>query len=139
MAKYTWTQHTPGHIAIPEMDKGKAKMFVPDPADVKAASETNAQHDAAMRRALKQTMQAQNKAKNLIVPEAILDAQVAAAKIAPKVRVPITTAIVKDTVLSFEEEYELPEDNEQIKNYVASGYLKAVEKPAAPAANTETK
>jgi hypothetical protein len=139
MAKYKWTQHTPGHIAIPVIEKGKVKMNVPDAADVKAATEANAQHDTMMRKALKQTMKAQNKTKGITLPEVILDAQVAAARIAPKMRVPLETPVVNDTMLVFEHEYDLPADDDQVKNYVALGHLQAVEVAVAPVTTTETK
>jgi|GEM_PF-3219365 len=134
MPNYIWTEHTPGHIAVPVMEKGKVKMIVPDDAEVKAASEANARHDAAMRRALKAEILASNKAKRLNVPAGIVDAQVAAAKIGQKVRVPVARPEVTDVVMSINGVYDLPADNEQVMNYVKLGYLKPVDTTEAVAA-----
>lgn len=131
MSNFIWTQFTPGHIAIPVMENGKVKMNIPDAAAVKAATDANIRHDAHMRRSLKETMQHQQKRngnKGTFIKN--IDAAVATARIAPKVRIPRAEPVVTDIMLVKNRIYDLPADNKRVKEYVASGHLQVYIAPA---------
>jgi len=121
MKQYVFTQHFPGHITLPELDKeGKVVMTVPDAAAVKAAIETNSKNAA--------------KVKNSLPPGSNI-------RVSPIVTVPQPEPKVdREVYMSFGEKYSLPEDNADVQQYVMLGYLKevippkpepAAEKPAA--------
>ncbi len=93
-----------GHISLPELDReGKPVMILPDPEAVKAARAANAQHFAAMKRALPP-------GSNV--------------RVAPVATVPVPVMKVeRDVFMTFGGVYDLPADNEDVKNYVSLGYL----------------
>ncbi len=111
MKRYIYTNPTPGHILLPELDSdGKAVMIIPDAAAVKAAMDANLNNERAERRG------------------APAGAKI---RVAPVVKVPVPMPKIKEEVrLKRNGEYELPEDNEDVKQYVLLGYLKEI--PAKP-------
>lgn len=111
-----------GHIVLNAVDaSGKVKMTTVDTAAYNAAIAANAANAKRVRNA---AMQA--KGKN----PGVSAAAAANIKVADVVKVPKPVPVVdKEISLGFNGVYQLPENNQVVKNYVTLGYLVEVAAP----------